>query len=56
VSSLDMLGNHPSLQILHSVQEDKAVDIIKRLGLYGFFSMQMRMAKRLSVVSAFLFS
>ncbi len=50
VRSLDMLGNHPSLQILHCVQDDKAVDIIKRLGLYVFLSMQIRMAKQLSVV------
>jgi hypothetical protein len=50
-----MLGNHPSLQILHCVQDDKAGDGIKRFGLYGFLSMQIRMAKQLSVVSAFLF-
>jgi hypothetical protein len=37
-------------EILHCVQDDKAVDIIKRLGLYGFLSMQIRMAKQLSVV------
>ena len=37
-------------EILHYVQDDKAVDIIKRLGLYGFLSMQIRMAKQLSVV------
>ncbi len=37
-------------EILHYVQDDKAGDGIKWLGLYGFLSMQIRMAKRLSVV------
>jgi hypothetical protein len=37
-------------EILHYVQDDKAGDIIKRLGLYGFLSMQIRMAKQLSVI------
>ena len=49
-----MLGNHPSLQILHYVQDDKAGDGIKRLGLYGFFSMQIRMAKRFNYVCLFI--
>ncbi len=50
VRSLEKLGNHPSLQILHYVQDDKARDGIKWLGLYGFLSMQIRMAKQLSVI------
>ena len=35
-------------EILHYVQDDKAGDGIKRLGLYGLHSFQIMMAKRLS--------